>query len=191
MVSVGDRFENPDTGAILEIVRAPGDREQTLEVRRTIKPGSGKTIAHVHRDYVERFVVESGEALAKVDGRERRLGAGEELEVAIGQRHVNAYNASAEDLVMRHSFEPASDFALGYVETLGHLMRAAAVDQQGEVPVLAAFAIGHATGSRTYAAGVPDVMQRGVVFPLGAALGRLRGYDLRLPHVAGGSARNA
>jgi hypothetical protein len=81
---------------------------------------------------------------------------------------------------MRHVFEPGSDFALSYAETLGHLMRAAATDKQGEVPVLAAFAIGHATGSRTYAAGVPDGVQRRVVFPLGAALGRLRGYDLHL-----------
>jgi len=182
MVRVGEKFENPRTGAIMEIARAPGEGERVLELRRTMKPGTGKTIAHVHRDYVERFVVEAGEALARIDRRERRLGPGDELEIQIGQRHVNPYNVSTSDLVMRHVFEPASDFALSYAETLGHLMRAGATDKQGEVPVLAAFAIGHATNSRTYAAGIPDGFQRSLVFPLGAALGRLRGYDLHLAH---------
>jgi len=180
VLSVGDRFENPKTGAVLEIVRAPGDGDTALELRRTIKRGNGKTLAHVHRDYTERFVVESGEALAKLDGREHRLGPGDELEVALGQRHVNAYNAGVEDLVLGHAFTPASEFALAYVETLGHMMRAGAADKQGEVPVLAAFAIGRATRSRTYAAAVPEALQRGLVFPLGAALTRIRGYQLQL-----------
>jgi quercetin dioxygenase-like cupin family protein len=152
MLSVGDRFENPRTAATLEIVREPSDGGGVLEVRRTIKPGNGRTIAHVHRDYVERFVVEAGEAVAKVDGRELRLGPGEELEVPVGHRHVNAYNAGAADVVMRHAFEPASDFALGYVETLGHLMREGVVDRQGEAPIIGAFAIADATGSLTFAA---------------------------------------
>lgn len=174
MLSPGDRFENPRTAATLEIVRTPSDGDGVLEVRRTIKPGSGRTIAHVHRDYVERFVVEAGEALAKVDGREHRLGPGEELEVPIDHSHVNAYNAGTADLVMRHSFEPASDFALGYVETLGYLMREGTVDRQGEVPVIKAFAIADVTGSQTFAAGVPDGLQRAVLFRIGALVTRLR-----------------
>ena len=78
MLGVGGRFENPRTDAILEIVRVPGDGAGVLELRRTLQSGTGKTITHVHRYYVERFVVEAGEALAKV-------------EVQIGQRHVNPY----------------------------------------------------------------------------------------------------
>jgi mannose-6-phosphate isomerase-like protein (cupin superfamily) len=181
MLSPGDRFENPRTAATLQIVRAPSNGGGVLEVRRTIKPGNGRTIAHVHRDYVERFVVEAGEALARVDGREHRLGPGEELEVPVDHSHVNAYNAGTADLVMRHSFEPASDFALGYVETLGHLMREGAVDRQGEVPVIRAFAIAHATGSRTFAAGVPDALQRTVLFRVGALVTRLRATRLHVP----------
>ena len=181
MLRVGDRFENPGTGAVLEIVRTPDGGPAPLEVRRVLKPGTGKTLGHLHRDYVERFVVESGRATARLDHRTVMLDAGDELEVPIGSVHVNAYNGGEEDLVMRHSFEPASDFALGYVETLGHLMRARASDKQGEVPVLAAFAIGHGTHSRTYAAGMPDALQRRLLFPIGAALSRVRGYELHLP----------
>jgi mannose-6-phosphate isomerase-like protein (cupin superfamily) len=84
MLTAGEKFDNPKTGALLEIVRAPGDGESVLELRRTIRPRTGKTIPHVHRDYLERFVVEAGEALATIDGREQRLGPGDELEVQIG-----------------------------------------------------------------------------------------------------------
>jgi mannose-6-phosphate isomerase-like protein (cupin superfamily) len=181
VLSVGDRFENPRTAATLEVVRVPSDGGGVLEVRRLIKPGNGKTIAHVHRDYVERFVIEAGEAVAKVDGREVRVGPGEELEIPVGHRHVNAYNAGTADLVMRHAFEPASDFALGYVETLGHLMRESGVDRQGEVPVLKAFAIADATGSQTFAAGVPDGLQRAALFRVGALIARLSGTRLHVP----------
>jgi mannose-6-phosphate isomerase-like protein (cupin superfamily) len=181
LLAVGDRFENASSGAVLEIVRSPGDQRGALELRRVLRPGTGKTLAHVHRDYVERFVIESGHATARLARKTVELGPGDELEVPIGTPHVNAYNAGGEDLVMRHSFEPASDFALAYVETLGHMMRAGASDKQGEVPVLAAFAIGHATSSRTFAAGVPDVLQSNLLLPLGAALGRHRRYELHLP----------
>jgi mannose-6-phosphate isomerase-like protein (cupin superfamily) len=169
------------TGAVLEIARAPGEQRGALELRRVLKPGTGKTLAHVHRDYLERFVVESGHATARLARKTVELGPGDELEVPIGSSHVNVHSAGGEDRVMRHSFEPATEFALAYVETLGHMMRAGASDKQGEVPVLAAFAIGHVTGSRTFAVGVPDALQRSLLFPLGAALGRLRRYELHLP----------
>src|SRR5919204_6359655 len=156
MLKPGDRFENPRTGASFEVLRAPSDGERTLEVKRVIQPGTGRTLPHVHFDYVERFAVEQGCAEAKLDGRTVELGPGDEFEVPLESSHVNPYNRGAEPLVMRHAFEPVSDFALGYVETLGHLMREGRTDKQGEVPVPAAFAIADATDSRTFAAGVPQ-----------------------------------
>ncbi|MGO9750579.1 MAG: hypothetical protein ACLP22_03500 [Solirubrobacteraceae bacterium] len=60
MLSTGDRFENRTTEDVLEIVHAPDNGDRALLVRRVLRPGDGKTIAHVHRDYGERFVVESG-----------------------------------------------------------------------------------------------------------------------------------
>jgi mannose-6-phosphate isomerase-like protein (cupin superfamily) len=181
VLRVGDVFENPKTGATMEIVRVPADGDDGLEVRRLLKPGTGKTIPHVHHDYAERFVVERGEATVKVGGRRAKLRPGEESNVPVRGTHVNAFNDSDSDLVMRHAFEPASAFALGYVETLGHLMRAGRTDRQGEVPVLAAFAIADETDSQTFAAGVPPAVQRRVVAPLGARIAKLRGYELHLP----------
>jgi hypothetical protein len=60
-------------------------------------------------------------------------------------------------------------------------MREGRTNRQGEVPLLAAFAIADETDAQTFAAGVPPVFQRKFVAPLGAGLARPRGYDLKLP----------
>lgn len=181
MLTTGARFTNPKTGASFEVLRAPGPGERILELRRVIKPGTGRTVPHVHMDLIEGFVVESGKAKATLDHRAVELGPAEALDVPPGRAHVNPYNRGTADLVIRHSFEPASDFALGYVETLGHLMTAGRTDRQGEAPLTAAFAVAHHTRSQTFAAGVPHGPQTALLGPIGARLAKLRGYDLRLP----------
>jgi mannose-6-phosphate isomerase-like protein (cupin superfamily) len=177
----GDKFVNPRTGASIEVLRASGAGARGFEVRRVVKPGTGKTVPHVHADYVESFIVERGHAVARSGGRTHELGPGDELAVPAGGRHVNAWNPGDEDLLMRHVFEPASAFALGYVETLCHLMLAGRTDRQGEVPLSAAFAVAGATRGETFAAGVPRILQTSVLIPLGTWLRRLRGYELHLP----------
>ena len=181
MLRVGDSFQNPGTGTRFEVLRAPGEGDDTLEIRRHSKPHSGKVVPHVHLDYREHFVIESGAAIARLGRRKLRLGPGDELDVPVGQSHVNPYNAGDEDFVYRHSFAPASDFALAYVETLGHLMRERRADGQDEVPLPAAFAVGQATASRTYASIAPHALQRALLFPVGARLARRLGYQLHLP----------
>ena len=165
----------------MEIVRLPEGESRLLEIRRRIKPGDGKTLAHFHLDYVERFAVEEGEATAKLDGEQRLLRSGDELEVPIDRPHVNAYNGSDADLVLRHTFDPVSDFALAYVETLGHYMRESRADRNGEVPVPAVFAIGRATSTATYASGMPRWLQDRVLFPIGVGVAKLRRYELYVP----------
>ena len=184
MLRAGDFARNPKTGATLEVVAAPPG---ALDLRRRLKPGTGRALGHVHLDYLERFVVEEGEATAKIGGNTVTLGPGEELVVPRDAPHVNAYNAGTRDLVLRHVFEPPSDFALAYVETLMELMEAGRTDRQGELPVVATFAIGHATRTQTYAAGIPRPLQRRVLLPLGARLAPRLGAEIRLP--AGAAAR--
>jgi quercetin dioxygenase-like cupin family protein len=182
MLQVGATFEDPKTGATLEIVRLPEGGSRALEIRRQIKPGNGKTLAHFHLDYLERFAVEEGEATAKLDDETRVLRSGDEMEVPIDRPHVNAYNDSGDDLVLRHTFDPVSDFALAYVETLGHYMRKARADRSGEVPVPAVFAIARATSTATYATGLPRVVQDRILFPIGVGVAKLLRYELYLPN---------
>jgi mannose-6-phosphate isomerase-like protein (cupin superfamily) len=180
MLRAGDIFENPRTGAVIEMVQVPRDGDGRLDVRRVMKPGTGKAAAHVHMDYVERFLIESGRATAKIEGRTVTAGPGEQIEVRVGQAHTNPFNAGPEDLVMHHVFEPASDFVLAYVETLGHLMLEGRADRQGELPLLAAFAIAHATDAQSFAAGVPHGLQKSVIAPAGAWVAKLRGIPIRV-----------
>jgi mannose-6-phosphate isomerase-like protein (cupin superfamily) len=181
MLKVGDRFENPQTGASFDVLRAPGNGEDVLELRRIVTPRTGKTLPHVHLDYVERFVVESGSARAKVDGRAVSLGTGDELKVPAGTDHTNPANAGDQDLVMRHVFEPVSRFILAYIETLGQLMHQNRTNRQGDLPVAVIFALANETESQSFAAGLPKGLQRRVLAPLVARYARARGYDLRLP----------
>lgn len=185
MLEVGARFTDPKTGASLEVLRVPGADERILQLRRVMKPGTGKRARHVHMDVVERFVVEAGQARAELVGRPLELGPGEAFDVSPKRVHVNPYNAGSEDLVIRQAVEPARDFSLGYFETLGHLMTQGRTDKQGEVPLMAVLALVHHTRSQTFAAGLPRAPQRALLAPLGASLVKLRGYDLRLPSAAG------
>jgi mannose-6-phosphate isomerase-like protein (cupin superfamily) len=181
MLRPGDHFENPRTGASIEVLRAPGDGERDLELRRVLAPGTGRAFPHVHLDYVERFVIERGRAEGRSGGRRLGMGPGDELVVPAGERHENVLNRSGEEVVMRHLFEPVPDFILGYVETLGNLMREDRADRQGETPLSATFGVADATDSQTFAVGLPHALQRSVVAPLGARAARLRGFELHLP----------
>jgi mannose-6-phosphate isomerase-like protein (cupin superfamily) len=181
MLRVGDRFVNPKTGASIEVIRAPANVETRLEVRRVLKPGTGWVVPHVHTDYTERFVVESGRARSHSAGSVWELGPGDDLVVRPNERHSNVQNVSDEDLVMRHVFDPVSDFALAYVETLCHLMLQGRTDRQGEVPLSAAFAVADATKSQTFVVGLPHALQRAILAAIGARVALARGYELRLP----------
>ena len=185
MLEVGARFINPKTGASLEVLRVPGPHERILQLKRVIKPGTGKTARHVHLDFVERFVVEAGHARAELVGRPIELGPAEAFDVSPKRVHVNPYNAGSEDLVIRQAVEPARDFSLGYFETLGHLMTEGQTDKQGEVPLMAVLALAHHTRCQTFAAGLPRGPQRTLLAPLGACLVKLGSYDVRLPPAAG------
>ena len=180
MLQVGERFEHPNGETSIEILAAPDGEQRDLVVRRVMKPGNGKLVPHVHLDYTERFKVEQGRASARSAGRKLELGAGEELVVAPGDTHLNPYNASGEELVMVHSFEPAGEFILAFVETFCHLTETGRTDRQGEVPLSAVFAVADATDSQSFAAGLPHGLQRSVLAPLGARVARLRGYELRI-----------
>jgi quercetin dioxygenase-like cupin family protein len=184
VLSVGERYESPDGQTWIEILAVPDGEQADLVVRRMQKPGKGRLLPHVHLDYVERFRVEQGRAKLRLAGR-RELGPGEEVSIAPGQAHMNAYNASGEEeLVMVHTFESAPEFILAFVETFCHLTRQGRTDRQGEVPLSAVFAVADATGTESFAVGMPHGFQRSVMAPIGSRVARLRGYEVKLPQGA-------
>lgn len=182
MLTVGERFESPDGQTWIEVVSVPDGAGGDIVVRRMQRPGKGKLVPHVHMDFTERFKVERGRAKVRLAGRKLELGPGEEVLIAPGESHTNAYNGSSdEELVMVHSFEPAPEFIKAFVETFCHVTRSGRTDRQGEVPLSAVFAVADATDSQSFAVGLPHAIQRSVMAPIGTRVARLRGYELSIP----------
>jgi mannose-6-phosphate isomerase-like protein (cupin superfamily) len=169
--AVGDLYENPRTGARLEVLEVGTN----LVVRRTVKPGQGYVTKHYHLDFVERFTIESGTATGRLGREKRTLGPGDELAVPRGGHHLNPYNETDEDVVMLHAFEPTNAFTDAFVDTFGRLLASDSMSRKGEMPLPVAFALQQSTGAETYAAGPPRAFQKGIVAPVGAAFARRRG----------------
>jgi mannose-6-phosphate isomerase-like protein (cupin superfamily) len=170
---IGDRFVHPRTGTSMEVIA-----RDPLVVRRTIKPGNGRLKAHYSLDYVERFVIESGTAEARLDGKRLELGPGDQMVVPARRSHVNPYNRGSEDLVYTQSAEPTPAFIEAFVQTYGNCLAAGKTDRQDEIPLMAAFAAAHLTDSDTYATGAPRFLQKKLLAPLGAAIARRRGLPV-------------
>ena len=171
-LTVGERWENPRTGTSMEVI-GPN------EVRRVIKPGKGKLQPHYGLDYVETFVIESGRALAKLDGRKLELGPGDEMVVPKGVSHVNPYNRGTDDLVYRQRVDPMVPFIEGFVHTYGPCLAQDRCDRQDEQPLTAIFGVAALVEVPSYAAGIPRALQH-MVIPLGARIARMRGYPVSL-----------
>jgi mannose-6-phosphate isomerase-like protein (cupin superfamily) len=189
-----ETFRSPRTGASLRIAVAPEPgAPDVLSVERVLKPGMGRLPEHVHLDFAERFKVRQGIAEAQIAGDTVRLSAGKKwstLYVPPGVPHVNPYNADpASDLVVRQVFEPASEGARSYIETLAQVLWDGR-DDNGEMPWSLVLAVADATRDRTYFTGVPlpgkrrlpapFTLQRRVLLPLGTLLAGTRDYAVYL-----------
>lgn len=87
--------------------RAPDTAGELFEQRVEYAPGSPFPPPHFHPAQRELFEVEQGEMLYIVDGEDRRVAAGESLELPAGAVH-KARNASAsEPSVVRWETRPA------------------------------------------------------------------------------------
>src|SRR4051812_3565108 len=117
MLAKGDVFENPRTGARLEILATPRDGD-ALEVERVYKPHTGKADPHVHLDFEQSFEVVDGAMSMTLDGEEREYDPGETVVVRREAAHVDPWNHSNADLRLRARFEPVPEFVEGYTETL-------------------------------------------------------------------------
>jgi mannose-6-phosphate isomerase-like protein (cupin superfamily) len=173
-------FVSPASGASLEIlvVPPPGSDGEIL-VRRRLVGQKTRPATHVHLDVVERFMIEQGVAEAKLDADTLRLAGGDVLLVPKTVPHAVPFSRDRGVLVMRQSFQPATEGARAYFRTLGQMLEDGR-DDGGELPRLASLAVVSATGARAYMTRVPFWSQRKLLVPAGAHLARARGYDVWL-----------
>ena len=171
MMAPGTAWRNPRTGASLTVVEHTP--EQAV-IERRMRPGTGRTDAHVHRDFEQWWEAVEGELTCAVDGAERRTRPGARVVVPAGTPHRDPYNESGQDLAFRLAVRPATPFAEVFVRTLGDLMERDALNDQGEFTNLQLFGVLRAGRADSWKDGLPVWLQRPVV-AAGAAVGRLRG----------------
>jgi mannose-6-phosphate isomerase-like protein (cupin superfamily) len=171
MIAPGTAWRNPRTGASLTVVEYTP--EQAV-IERRMRPSTGHTDAHVHRDFEQWWEAVEGELTCAVDGAERRAGPGERVVVPAGTPHRDPFNRTQEDLVFRLAVRPATPFAEVFVRTLGDLMERDGLNEQGEFTNLQLLGVLRAGRADSWKDGPPVWLQRPVV-AAGAMLGRLRG----------------
>jgi uncharacterized cupin superfamily protein len=171
MIAPGTAWRSPRTGASLTVIEYTP--EQAV-IERRMRPGTGRTDAHVHRDFDQWWEAVEGELSCAVDGVERRARPGERVAVPAGRAHRDPFNETHDDLVFRLAVRPPTPFGEVFIRTLGDLMERDALNDQGEFTNLQLFGVLHAGRADSWQAGLPVWLQRPVVM-VGAALGRLRG----------------
>jgi mannose-6-phosphate isomerase-like protein (cupin superfamily) len=170
-MEIGKEFHNPRTGTRLTVVE---DTPGRLAFRRTMPPGTGKTDAHKHLDYVETYVVEEGAVTVGVGKETRTLGAGETLRLEPGTGHVNPFNDGDAPATFVHSAEPSNPFVRAFVATWIDALERDALDEQDEFAALQLFPVLAATKAKSFVVGPPVAAQK-LVIPVVAAIGRARG----------------
>lgn len=150
------------------VQRAADTGGALLAFVQTLDPDSPPTPEHLHPRQTERFVVEQGVMGARLNGREVRLGVGEEITIPAGARHA-MWNAGEEALVTRIELRPALQME-AFFESIVALEREGALPRSGPPNLLrvAPVLLAH----ENWLAGPPIWLQR-ISFGALAAVARL------------------
>jgi mannose-6-phosphate isomerase-like protein (cupin superfamily) len=144
-------------------------------VVRTLPPETGKTANHWHEEQVERFEVLEGSATGALRGQERRLTAGDVLEVPLETPHVHPYTSAGETATVKLTIEPRPPFVEVYFASWFRWLNDGRVDKQEEPPLLGIMAIIREGGGGSWLKGPPIAMQKALASVLGR-VAALRGY---------------
>ena len=157
MLKAGDSFRSP-RGTVVEVLAYGPDR---LAIRRTLAPGTGRTAPHRHlEDAVERFTLLEGEATGKVAGEERRLRAGDVMEIPRGAVHVHPHTAKDQTATLEHVIEPCPAFPLVYFPSWLRWLAEGRVDDQDEPTFLGIMSVIDTAKGDSWVAGPPIAVQR-------------------------------
>jgi mannose-6-phosphate isomerase-like protein (cupin superfamily) len=174
MLEVGRRYESSRTGGWIQITRRTPER---LVFERLIKPGTGRTDPHLHRDFVQTWECVSGSGGAiDVEGEQRELRPGDRVQLPLDTAHRDPYNPGEGEVVVRATFDPDTDFIEAYAAAWAHHMNQGTVNDQDEMPLLQIFALIDGTDGESYRAGIPIALQKASL-PLMKRIAHLRGYE--------------
>jgi mannose-6-phosphate isomerase-like protein (cupin superfamily) len=144
-------------GESITFFAAADSRAPMAENEILMAPGAAGPPPHIHTRQKEYFRVTSGRLVAKVDGQERVVEAGESLVVEPGQSHTFANASQTEPLVFRGKVKPALHFQWFLTE-----MAKAAIRSGGswkDLPFLEAAYILFQVRGEYRVAGIPFALQ--------------------------------
>lgn len=156
---------------------------RVLDLEVTYPSGQGRQgqRAHYHKTFTERFEVISGTATYWVAGQEHRASAGTCFEMPCHTAHLNPWNDGPEELRLRQTvtLEVPDARTLAafedFFETVFMLSNAGKLDAKGNPPLLMGARLIYSLQPSSFAAGIPEGLQR-VIFGTLAALARILGY---------------
>jgi mannose-6-phosphate isomerase-like protein (cupin superfamily) len=150
----------------------PGDGPD-LVVEATYGGGGSPPPPHMHPAQAESFEVLQGSIETKVSGVQRKLAAGETIDIPRGVSH-QMWNPGSEPAQVRWTTSPAGRTEQWF-RALDSLQREGKTDSKG-LPTPLAFAVVAASFEDTFRLAVgPDLLGRGTIRALALA-GRLRGH---------------
>jgi quercetin dioxygenase-like cupin family protein len=183
LVKIGTEIESPQTGERL-IFRSTADSSsgQLFRAELIVKPGPYVVRAHIHPRQEESFVVLAGAYGYRIGERTGVGKPGDTLVCPVGVSH-SQWNAGNGILHIYYEHRPALTSAEIFFETQFGLSRDGKLSPNGDINLLQAAVLLQEVGDFIRPPSPPITVQK-TLFPVLAALGRMRGYRARYPRYA-------
>ena len=140
---------------------------------RTFRAGAGFLVPHRHAHTDEVHFVRDGEVRYVQRGRVRTAGAGDVLVFPAGTVHADPWATRAGPATVTSLLSPARPEWVQFGLRLGLITRRGRLNRRGQPPLPVVMKIVHESGADVLAPGLPAGLQRRLVIPALAAIGRL------------------
>jgi quercetin dioxygenase-like cupin family protein len=174
-------IENPVTGESMTFLLTGEDTSgELLRIDMRVQAGGFVSGEHIHPHQEERFSIDRGQITLRVDGNERRYGAGEQVAIPPGTPHV-WWNSGSGELRVLLEFRPAGRF-VEFITTHFALARAGRTNDRGIPTNPLQLAVTFAEYQDVVQATSPPGAVQRILFSALAPLGRLMGYKADVPY---------
>jgi quercetin dioxygenase-like cupin family protein len=178
LVKIGTEIESPQTGERLTFrSTADSSNGQLFRAELIVKPGPYIVRAHFHPSQEESFVVLEGAYGYQIGDRRGVAHAGDTLVCPVGVSH-SQWNAGNRLLRIYYEHRPALTSAEIFFETQFGLSREGKLSSKGDISLLQGSVLLEEVGDFIRPSWPPIAVQNRL-FPMLAAIGRLRGYRAR------------
>lgn len=140
---------------------------------RTFAAGAGRLVPHRHAHTDEVHFVREGVVRYLQGGRIRTAGAGEVIVVPAGTVHADPWATRAGPATITSLLSPAGPEWVDFGIRVGQATRLGQLTRHGQPPLPVVMRIVHESGADVLAPVLPSALQRWLVIPTLAAIGRL------------------